>query len=236
LNDTPRDAQRSFPDRARAFVKRHAWSLPLASLSALCFVELAREVGAGRLGPLDRALTDFFKAGRGQWDLSMLTLTGLGNFPSLVALCSAAVVLLAYLGWRREARYLAVCGIGAALGNALLKVFFHRARPLATSVYLVEIPDSFSFPSGHAMGSTCVIGSLVVVGCVLTLGKLSRALVIIAGASLIAGVGVSRIYFGVHYPSDVIGGQLGGAAWVAAITGWFYPRLLPGEATAAAAP
>ena len=47
---------------------------------------------------------------------------------------------------------------------------------------------------------------------------------------VILGVAASRVYFGVHYPSDVIGGMLAGAAWIAAVTGWFYPRLLPGEA------
>jgi membrane-associated phospholipid phosphatase len=48
---------------------------------------------------------------------------------------------------------------------------------------------------------------------------------------LILGVAASRVYFGVHFPSDIVGGQLGAAAWVAAATGWFYPRLLPNEAS-----
>ena len=52
----------------------------------------------------------------------------------------------------------------------------------------------------------------------------------------VVGVALSRVYFGVHYPSDVIGGQLGAAAWVSALTGWFYPRLFPGEETVEPAP
>ena len=48
---------------------------------------------------------------------------------------------------------------------------------------------------------------------------------------LLLGVGISRVYFGVHFASDVVGGQLASIACVSALTGWFYPRLLPGEAT-----
>jgi membrane-associated phospholipid phosphatase len=50
-------------------------------------------------------------------------------------------------------------------------------------------------------------------------------------ALLLLGVGLSRIYFGVHFASDVVGGQLASVACVSALTGWFYPRLLPGETT-----
>jgi undecaprenyl-diphosphatase len=52
---------------------------------------------------------------------------------------------------------------------------------------------------------------------------------ILLGSAAIVGVGLSRVYLGAHYPSDVLGGFLAAAAWVSVVTGLMYPRLLPGE-------
>jgi len=141
-----------------------------------------------------------------------------------------AVVALFLLRQRREAAFVATCGLAAAVLSAALKFLFQRARPDATIGYLIALPSSFSFPSGHAMSSACVAGSLAIVA----FEKLPRPwrwLAVVAALLYILGVGLSRIYLGVHYASDVLGGQLASAALVAATTGWFFPRLLPGEAT-----
>ncbi|HEX6765837.1 MAG TPA: phosphatase PAP2 family protein, partial [Polyangiaceae bacterium] len=101
--------------------------------------------------------------------------------------------------------------------------------PGASSLYLLSSPDSFSFPSGHALGTTSVVGGLAVVAFALLGERSWRALAAAVALFFVSGVAASRVYFGMHFPSDVIGGVLAGAAWVAAVTGWFYPRLLPGE-------
>ena len=80
------------------------------------------------------------------------------------------------------------------------------------------------------MGTTGVVGALAVVGIAWLKSVHLRVAVGSFSLLVILGVAASRVYFGVHYPSDVIGGMLAGAAWIAAVTGWFYPRLLPGEA------
>jgi undecaprenyl-diphosphatase len=144
--------------------------------------------------------------------------------------CVVAVIALFLLRQRREAAFVATCGLAAAVLSAALKLAFHRARPDATIGYLVELPSSFSFPSGHAMSSSCVAGSLAIVAFA-RLPTPWRWLAVVAAFIYIVGVGLSRIYLGVHYASDVLGGQLASAALVAATTGWFFPRLLPGETT-----
>jgi undecaprenyl-diphosphatase len=79
-------------------------------------------------------------------------------------------------------------------------------------------PSSYSFPSGHALGSLCFYGILAsVLSDRMRPGK-QKFFVWLAAAFLVAMIGLSRIYLGVHYPSDVIAGYLAGAVWVTAVT------------------
>lgn len=217
------------------FWKRHLWSTSLASLSILAFAKLAAEMREGELDRVDRAIALAVQGLRGDADAVMLTLTHSGGSRGMTVLCLVSAAVLFWLRKRRESLFVLACGAGALLISTALKLLFQRARPDADLRYLIDAPNSFSFPSGHAMGSACVVGSLVVVACVL-LPRGLRALAIVVGGAYVLGVATSRVYFGVHYPSDVIGGQLSSVAWVSAMTGWFYPRLLPGEAAKRPAP
>jgi undecaprenyl-diphosphatase len=215
----------------RRFAARHAWSISLSVLSAICFARLAREVAQGELDPFDRAVAGWLEPARGRWDGLMLALTRFGTGASLVAVCGFGALALALRGKRWEAGYVVVCGLGAAIWCSSLKLLFHRVRPEATSLYLLTVPESFSFPSGHAMGTAGVLGSFVIVTYAVHAARPWRIFAIAVAVPIIVGVAASRVYFGVHFPSDIIGGQLAAAAWVAAVTGWFYPRLLPAEAS-----
>jgi undecaprenyl-diphosphatase len=218
-----------------AFLERHVWSLSLSLVSGLCFAHLAREVRGDELTPFDSAVSAAVVRWRGSADGVMLSLTRLGNPTPVLAFSIVVVAMLWAFARRREALYLALCASCTLLLNVGMKALFQRARPLAETIYLLQLPTSFSFPSGHAMCSAGVFASLAVV--VQRLGH-QRAWSHLASACcllLLLGVGASRIYFGVHFASDVVGGQLASIACVSALTGWFYPRLLPGEATTAEA-
>jgi membrane-associated phospholipid phosphatase len=212
-----------------AFVRRHLWSLSLTLLSALAFGRLAHQMREGHMEPFDQRVSAWLQSTRGVWDTPMLLLTRFGAFWSLSLLHTAVVVALWWCGRRWESAYVAACGLGSGLLCTALKLLFQRVRPNEQSLYLISTPSSFSFPSGHAMGAAGVLGSFVLLVFAMRVRRRWRVLSLVVGLLLIVGVGLSRIYFGVHYPSDVLAGQAAAAAWIAAVTGWFFPRLLPSE-------
>ena len=210
--------------------------MPPSLLSILFFARLASELRENELGPFDTAVAIAVARTRGSFDQPMLWLTDLGKGRTLVVIAVTVGALLLALRRQREVAYLAsVCG-GTALLSVLLKLVFQRARPGAEGLYLIHTPQSYSFPSGHALGATGVLFGLVLVARAVGVRGVYLALLASAVFFLVLGVATSRVYFGVHFPSDVIGGLLAGAGWVSAITGWFYPRALPGEDAEPSAP
>jgi undecaprenyl-diphosphatase len=131
--------------------------------------------------------------------------------------CFGVLVVCAclYFKRRRMAAFLAIAVVGAGTLDYVLKLAFHRPRPLA---FFGTSPSSFSFPSGHALGSFCFYAILAAVLSERTIGRKSKFLIWLAAALLVGMIGLSRIYLGVHYPSDVIAGYLAGAVWVTAVT------------------
>ncbi len=215
--------------RLLGFLSRHRWSVPPSLLSVACFAQLATELRENELGPIDTAVASFVTRSRGELDQPMLWLTDLGEGYSLVSLALVAgALLLAARRWR-ELAYLSSVGVGTLLLSGLLKLAFQRSRPGAAGLYLIHTPHSYSFPSGHALGSTGVLFGLVLVARAVGVRGVYLAVLATAVVLIVLGIATSRVYFGVHFPSDVLGGLLAGAGWVSAITGWFYPRALPGE-------
>lgn len=197
-------------------------------MSGLLFGVLADEIHDDDLSPFDHAIASGIADWRGKLDGPMLAATRSGDFKWMALTCVLSTLALGVARKRRAAAFVATCGICTLALSTLLKWVFQRGRPGAEAGYLIDLPSSFSFPSGHAMASASVVGSLAVVAVVL-LPKLWGRLAVAVATVFIFAVGASRVYFGVHYPSDVLGGQLASAALIAAATGWFYPRLLPGE-------
>jgi len=134
----------------------------------------------------------------------------------LSPLCLAAAAVFLLRGWRRGALLVIVTFAGAALLDVGLKELFARARPQAFFDYY-PTPQSFSFPSGHALFAVCFFGGIAVLLSHRLRGRLPQILVWLIALVLIVLVGASRVYLGVHYPTDVIGGFAVGIVWVASI-------------------
>lgn len=214
----------------RHVLARHRVSLPLGMLAAFFFTRLAFEVWEGEADVIDQSVSALVQGWRGGFlDLPMLWATRLGGEVILTIIGIAIAALIFLRGRPREGRFFAISMGGAVAVNAALKLFFHRARPDPAHLYLVTPSHTGSFPSGHAMASMALVASLMIVAHARSVRPAWQTLGWIAGAAMVTTIALSRVFLGAHYPSDVLGGIAGAAAWVAMVTGWFYPGMAAGE-------
>ena len=142
---------------------------------------------------------------------TMATVTNL-SAPLLVVV--VALGLAAYFAIRRLWDYLWMLALALGLGSALLyalKVVFDRARPVEGTAYDAH---GASFPSGHSFTALVLYGLLAYLVWQITTHALPRAVAVLFALAATIGVGLSRIYLGVHWTTDVLGGWLAGAAWL----------------------
>lgn len=130
----------------------------------------------------------------------------------LVVLALLALALFRYLRWRRAAIWLLVTLAGALVLDLALKYAFHRPRPVP---FFGPVPRTYSFPSGHSLFSFCFYGVLAGLLADRARSLWLRVLIWAIAAVAILSIGTSRVYLGVHYPSDVLAGYLVGAIWTA---------------------
>jgi len=198
------------------FLRRHAWTLLLLFAGLLLplwgFAELADEVREGEPFGFDEPLLLLAHAmARDGFDRVFLLCSKIGYEWGVVPADIALVVVLALLRRYRESLFVALATGGSALLNLATKQFFLRDRP---SLWESIAPEtSYSFPSGHAMGSM----TLAVVLILLAWPTRWRWPVLIAMAVFVPMVGLSRIYLGVHYPSDILAGWTAASAWAVVV-------------------
>ncbi len=160
------------------------------------------------------ALYFFTQAARQPWlDPVMVAVTHLGDQPVLFALLGLAFLTCLYFkAWRTGLLLLAVFGLAWLLTHFTKEAV---ARPRPDIAYpLVSRPKSASFPSGHATLALTLYGS-----CAIALGRRltsrrATILLTIGTVFLVMAIGVSRLYLGVHYVTDVVGGWIAGGAFV----------------------
>ncbi|MCL5742722.1 MAG: phosphatase PAP2 family protein, partial [Acidobacteria bacterium] len=137
--------------------------------------------------------------------------TELGWAPFLTGAGLLAASGLAAAGLRRSAGLLAVAALGALVMAQALKIAFHRARP--EPFFGLSAPLDYSFPSGHATVSCCFYGALAAIVCSGVRSRVAKAGIWSAAAVLTGVIGFSRVYLGIHYPSDILAGYAAAVIW-----------------------
>jgi membrane-associated phospholipid phosphatase len=143
-------------------------------------------------------------------DHLMLFLTNLGNPSTVVIVAGITVLLLWWRSYREEAKVFVFACLGGLILNTGLKLFFSKPRPELWHRLISE--KSFSFPSGHALGSMVLYGFIAYELAIHYphLSKVIYSLTVI----LIVAIGVSRLYLGVHWPTDIMAGYGVGFLWL----------------------
>lgn len=196
----------------------------LFSIPFMAFAFVANEVIEGETLPYDNSiLMSIYRYSSVTLDATITTITNLGGATFVVGCMTAiAGVLLWRKKWQSIVQ-LTFGVLGAGAWGLLLKLLFERDRPDLWTHLVTE--TTYSFPSGHAMMSAALAFSLVAI---LWHTKWRWTAIIVGGIYMII-IGLTRLYLGVHYPTDVVAGWLISFAWVilvGAILGAVQPRKL----------
>ncbi|MGA7934429.1 MAG: phosphatase PAP2 family protein [Kovacikia sp.] len=153
-------------------------------------------------------------------DTFVTRFTELGVYGGVVPL--AAVISMGFLYFRRwrSLTFLLITILGSAALNLMVKGWVHRVRPSLWNSVAPQL--DYGFPSGHAMSSMSFVAVLVM----LTWATRWRWLVLFSGSLFVGAIGWSRLYLGVHFPSDVLAGWMISLAWVIGVSLVIRPQLV----------
>lgn len=187
--------------------------------AGFAFVAIAENVTEGDTHEFDRWLMLVLRdsadpatpAGPVWLRAMMIDITALGGWAVLTIVTIFAAGYLVAIRKYATALFVLAASAGGALFGGLLKAIFDRSRPDIVA-HLVEV-DSASFPSGHAMHSAIIYLTLGALIAGTQQGRGVKIYLLTAAISLTLAIGFSRVYLGVHWPSDVVAGWSVGAAW-----------------------
>jgi undecaprenyl-diphosphatase len=155
----------------------------------------------------EQALLETQQLRAGWLDTAAVAVSSLGWFPVSVALIATVATLLWLQGHRVDTMIMLLSMAPMGIGNAI-KILVDRPRP--DHLLLGSMPGGMGFPSGHAIYATVFCGLLIFLAGQLVRTTLLRRCIQIGLAVLVLLMGATRVYLGVHWPSDVIGGYLFG--------------------------
>lgn len=192
-----------------------AAALAVAAFTVWALAALANGMAEEKLRAFDRGVLTWVGDNSPAWlDGPMRAVTTLGYYWVVLPLAGLAAAGFYLKGDRLPALFLILASTGSMMLTTTLKTVFGRARPeLFDSGYSASF---YSFPSGHA---TVAIGFYGVLALLLAyrLRGWRRWCTAIAGVVLVLSIGFSRLYFGVHYPTDVLAGYLAASSWITSL-------------------
>lgn len=185
----------------------------LATIAFWFFKEQAEQVVAGRADRYDEIIMDaVHKVDDKSISRVMEAVTQLGSHAAISTAAGLTAIAMLRKGQKNDAWTVIISTGGAMAINTMLKNIFQRQRPIEMA-RRIKLPRSHSFPSGHSLLSAATY-PIVAHHLVQHESSATQALVHTAAVVTILSVGFSRVYFGVHFPSDVLGGFAAGFGWL----------------------
>ncbi len=204
------------PSRVRKVSVEALAGLALAVLAVILFAWIAEEMMENDTAHFDafvRAQAHALASPALTRAMQIVTLIGSPIPVAILTVIAAAIFW--YQGYLPRAVALGIAVAGAGVLEFALKLCFQRPRPIP--YFDIPAPHSYSFPSGHALGAFCFYSMLAhEINSVAGRRRLHSVIWLIAVLMVIL-IGFSRIYLGVHYPSDVVAGYVAGAVWLIAM-------------------
>jgi len=198
----------------------------LMALIILAVIGLASSLYAWRepRAPFDLPITLWFQSFDSRTLRStMVWVSYIFSSWRIALIVTAASFVLWRIWGREEAIFLAIAGIVSTI-HVAIKLAIHRPRPLANLVQIFSIETTEGYPSGHAFASILIFGFLLYLILTLVPQRSLRIISLIFFPLLILLIGASRIFLGVHWTTDVLGGYIIGGFFLTGLI-WLYERL-----------
>src|SRR6202158_723724 len=209
---------------SRALFSARAGRLSLwlcgAALAFLAFVRITRELIEGDVGAVDRAILLAVARTRVPWlTVAAIDITALGSITLVVLFSAFTLVVLLVLRDRLGALQLLAASAGAGILTLVTKKIIERIRPEEAQQLIVV--SGFSYPSGHSVSTSALYLMIAIIAGRYVQDSGARAAIVMAVSAVLVMIGVSRVYLGVHYATDVVSGISLGAAWALLLAGFF---------------
>lgn len=214
------ETMRLSPSRFSPRARKTALLIGTVSLAVGLFIKITSELLEHEVFGLDRTILIAFAQARTPWlTEKAVDLTALGSITLVVLISAIALCVLLLIKDRMGALQLVAASVGAGILTSTIKNYVDRPRPEVVP-QLIQV-SGFSYPSGHSLTAASLYLTLAILVCRHLHRTGHRIAILAMTVGIILMVGASRIYLGVHYPSDVASGLMLGMAWALLLTGCF---------------